>query len=116
VYLCHCSTETKAAAHAVGFNQENWDGDWCIQDFPIEHKSWDDLTDEEMAGATHFGYTRITWDETGETEFEDDGSVSVNSASRVLAESVVHVCVSNFPFYFYSHLQNCHRLQRSTKR
>ncbi len=68
----------------LGWTKESWDDDWNIQDFPIEHKYWKELTDAERNAANHFGYTRITWDETDEVLFEDDGkAVRVYDISSV---------------------------------
>ena len=42
--------------------------DWQIQDLEIEHKYWQDLTDEEKEAAMFFGYCQPTWDGSQETD------------------------------------------------
>jgi Jacalin-like lectin domain len=71
-FIIPLCTETQSHAKVLGWTQKTWDDDWHLRDFPIEHKYWNELTDTERAAATHIGYTRITWDQTGEVVFEDD--------------------------------------------
>jgi hypothetical protein len=70
----------------IGWSKETWDEDWHIRDFPIEHKYWKDLTDAERTAANHFGYTRITWDQTGEVLFEDDGKAVCRLLACILMQ------------------------------
>jgi len=63
---------TQAHAKVLGWTHKTWDDDWHLRDFPIEHKYWKELTDSEREAATYIGYTRITWDQTGEVVFEDE--------------------------------------------
>lgn len=54
--------ETKKAALALDWTQHKWDHDWELWDLEVDKKYWNEMTDEEKAGAMHFGYTHHTWD------------------------------------------------------
>lgn len=57
-------TATKKAALALDWTEHKWDDDWELWDLEVDHKYWKEMTEEEKAGAMHFGYTQHTWDGT----------------------------------------------------
>jgi phosphoribosylformimino-5-aminoimidazole carboxamide ribonucleotide (ProFAR) isomerase len=59
---CCVQTATKKAALALDWTEDKWDDDWELWDLEVEHKYWKEMTEEEKAGAMHFGYTQHTWD------------------------------------------------------
>jgi len=69
IYWEDADETTQRYSLAIGCDQQKWDEDWLIHDLPIEHKYWEELTDEEREGAKYFGYTQPLWDEV-----EDDPS------------------------------------------
>lgn len=59
---------TQKYAQIIGWDEHRWDHDWRIQDLPIEHKYWSELTDEEKEAAEYFGYCQVLWDEVSDDE------------------------------------------------
>ncbi|KAL3932791.1 MAG: hypothetical protein SGBAC_010683 [Bacillariaceae sp.] len=57
------------AYRVLGYNEDLWDRD---ESPAAVGKDWDELTEEEMNGATIVGYTEMTWDDDSDDEDEDD--------------------------------------------
>ncbi|KAL3902328.1 MAG: hypothetical protein SGARI_005891 [Bacillariaceae sp.] len=75
IYWEQISDEIKGHASALGFDQHKWDDGWKVHDLDVEHKYWDDLTEDQQDAAEFFGYTKNIWNEEG-CENETFGSAN----------------------------------------
>jgi hypothetical protein len=103
ISYCDTDTETKTQAAVIGWDQEKWDHDWNIRDFPIEHLYWKDLNETQKAAAVYFGYCKCTWDESGDDEELDFKVVSV---FRSLYWLQINIFVGIFYLCFHGHKSN----------
>ena len=62
-YWRELDSRTQYYALIMGYTQRTWDKDFDLDDLVCEDWDWDEMTKEQKAAATHFGYNKETWNE-----------------------------------------------------